>query len=519
MMVTMWGKISAWGRKLLTSADPLFSRVRPLLSSRAARRLSVGIAITVVALVGAGLGVAVGARTDTDVGPFHGELIISPSVRGDTEVQVPPLGSLTVNSHDGPAHLTLRLGSLDVGRTRVLLNDPNGIVAASDSAVTDVEAGLTRLVLKATAVAVLGALALATLIFRNARRVAWAGGIALAVSIASFGIGLGTFRPQSIQEPKYQGLLVNAPAVVGDAQRIANRYDEYRLQLQRLIRNVSQLYSTVSALPVLQPDPSQIRVLHVSDLHLNPAAWSVIHTVVEQFNINMVVDTGDITDWGTQQESSFYVSSIASLNVPYVFIRGNHDSSIVASAVARQRNAVVLENKVMTVGGLTFAGIGDPRFTPDKDTSPAGSGTSQKVIEQVLETGSTLARTIRDSGQKVDVALVHDPASAGGLNGEVPLVLAGHIHHREVRELPPVGPQHTRLLIEGSTGGAGLRGLEDPNHPLPLALSVLYFDEKRTLQAYDDIQVGGTGLATVTLERHVTRPPTPAGTPSPTPSR
>ena len=50
----------------------------------------------------------------------------------------------------------------------------------------------------------------------------------------------------------------------------------------------------------------------------------------------------------------------------------------------------------------------------------------------------------------------------------------------------------TRLLVEGSTGGAGLRGLEKEK-ATPLTLSVLYFDETHALKAYDDIQLGGTG--------------------------
>jgi len=63
--------------------------------------------------------------------------------------------------------------------------------------------------------------------------------------------------------------------------------------------------------------------------------------------------------------------------------------------------------------------------------------------------------------------------------------------------LPP-----TRLMVEGSTGGAGLRGLEK-SKPTPLALSVLYFDEKHQLKAYDDIQLGGTGESNVTMQRNV----------------
>lgn len=51
---------------------------------------------------------------------------------------------------------------------------------------------------------------------------------------------------------------------------------------------------------------------------------------------------------------------------------------------------------------------------------------------------------------------------------------------------------------------------------MPLALSVLYFDPEHQLQAYDDIRVGGTGLAQVSLNRRVAdgAPPAAAAQPS-----
>ena len=491
-----------------------------LVGNTAIRRVALALAVLVVALAGAMLGIVVGGRTETDVGPFRAEMQISPSVRGDTDVQIPPLGAVRLDSHDGPAHLSVRLGALDQGRTQALVNDPNGISRASESAVTDVESGLTRLVLRTAGSAMLGAMLLAALVFRRMRRVAWAGGLSLAIVLSTLAVAAGTFRPRSIEEPHYDGMLAYAPAVVGDAQRIANRYDEYRAQLQKMVRNVGRLYTTVNGLPTFDPDedPGSIRVLHVSDLHLNPAAWGVIKTAVESFRIDVIVDTGDITDWGTEQEAAYYVSSIASLGVPYVFIRGNHDSALIAAAVARAPNAIVLENGVLTVHGLTFAGIGDPRFTPDKETSPPGSGDSAQTIGDVVGAGFRLATTIRQSRQQVDVALVHDPGSAPPLTGQVPIILAGHTHKRDVRELsvpdaPPTDPK-SLLMVEGSTGGAGLRGLE-PEKPVPLSLSVLYFDENRTLKAYDDIAVGGTGTAEMNLQRHVIAPPVePASEPS-----
>ena len=266
------------------------------------------------------------------------------------------------------------------------------------------------------------------------RRVAICGTLALLTVVGSGAIAISTFRPSSIEEPKFQGLLANAPALIGDAHSIASRFGAYRAELQGLVTNVSKLYETVNTLPVYEPSPGTIRVLHVSDLHLNPSAWSVISTVVNQFHINLVIDTGDINDWGSTTESSF-VDPIGSLGVPYVYIRGNHDSATTARAVSRQPNAIVLENQIQKVDGLTIAGIGDPRFTPDKTTREPDTQSGHQTIDYVYASGEKLASTIRAYNGPVDIALVHDPASAGALDGTVPLVLAGHLHHRQITDL------------------------------------------------------------------------------------
>nr|MDT0663053.1 metallophosphoesterase [Micromonospora sp. DSM 115978] len=502
--------ISSTGRTLRRTAGRVFG-------STAARRLALGLVVLAVSLSGVVVGVLIGGQTQSDIGPFRAELAITPSIHGGTTVGIPPLGALQLDSHNGPAHLSVQLGALDQRRTEALIGDPASIARASQTAVEDVIDGVIRLGMRTVAAAVLATLLLAALAFRDVRRVAWSGGLALVITAGSLGVAGATIRPQSIEEPRYEGLLVNAPAIVGDARRIANDYNKYAEQLQRMVGNVSQLYTTVSTLPVFEPAEGTTRALHVSDLHLNPTAWQVMRTVVEQFDIDVVIDTGDMTDWGSEPEAS-YVGSIGLLQVPYVFIRGNHDSAATAEAVAAQPNAIVLNDSITEAGGLTIAGISDPRFTPDKATSPAGPDAGQLTADQLLRAGAALATTIRNADRPVDIALVHDPASAEPLTGTCPLVLAGHTHHREVRTLPELpGGTPTELMVQGSTGGAGLRGLEG-EEPLPLALSVLYFDEERQLQAYDDILVGGTGEAQVSLERHLTRQPEPEPTGSVTPS-
>jgi predicted MPP superfamily phosphohydrolase len=335
------------------------------------------------------------------------------------------------------------------------------------------------------------------LALRAWRRAAAGAGTALAVLAASGGVAAATFDPRAIAQPRYDGLLTLAPAVVGDAEQIVGDVSRYGEQLAQLVGNVTQLYDAASTLPAYTASEDTVRVLSVSDIHLNPVAYDVIRSVSQQFRTDLVIDTGDLTDRGSSAEGRF-AALIGRLDQPYVFIRGNHDSVSTEAAVAGQPNARVLrEGDVVEVEGLRIAGIGDPRFTPDKTTRD-----DDGAAPTVLESGERLAERVRElaeQGEPVDVALVHDPEAAAPLDGEVPLVLAGHGHEREVRTLEG----GTLLFEQGSTGGAGLRGLEG-EEPTPVQLSVLYLDRTTgELQAWDDIDVGGLGLTSARIERHL----------------
>jgi hypothetical protein len=201
-----------------------------------------------------------------------------------------------------------------------------------------------------------------------------------------------------------------------------------------------------------------------------------------------------------------FVADLRRIKVPYVFIRGNHDSVTTEAQVKALPGATVLDGDVTEVAGLRIAGIGDPRFTPDKSTR---AGESDDLVK---ESGAQLAALIAGEERPVDIALVHDPVAAPPLLGSAPLVLAGHRHHREQKR-----DEGSLLLVQGSTGGAGLRGLEGEK-PTSLECSILYFDaESRQLQAWDEVTLGGLGATSVTVERHL-RPKGDVPEPSPSPS-
>src|SRR4051812_36309730 len=109
-------------RRLWAGSRPQWAGPHPWV-----RRLAVSAAVLAVGLTGVVLGVLLGAHHSTDVGPFRAQMAVTPSWTGETEVDIPPLGALHLNSHDGPVHLRVQLGALDQRRTEALIGDPQGI--------------------------------------------------------------------------------------------------------------------------------------------------------------------------------------------------------------------------------------------------------------------------------------------------------------------------------------------------------------------------------------------------------
>jgi predicted MPP superfamily phosphohydrolase len=474
-------------------------------------RTTVVIEIVLVGLVGAWLGLLVGGRLDTSIGPLEARLSIEVAPTGGSVLSLPPLGELSLHSHDGPFRLHADVTQINEADAREIFNDPKSLQGLPQQVSADLTSGVRELVIRSAVSAVAGAVLLGIAVFRRRfRRALLSGAVAFGAVAAGGGLAAVTWNPEAINEPRYTGLLASAPSVVGDAGDIVTDFKKYEKQLAKIVTNVSRLYDVTSTLPAFAPTASTIHVLFVSDLHINPGSWDVIRSIVKQFDIDFIVDTGDISDHGSSAENA-YVQPIGTLGVPYVFVRGNHDSLITEQAIRDQPNAVVLDNQIREVGGLRLAGMGDPRFTPDKNTRDAPAPVSVK------EKGVTLANLIKiqPANARVDVAMMHDPEGAAEVDGAVPLTLAGHYHRRFQQELP----NKTLLFVQGSTGASGLRGLEGEK-PTSAEASVLYFDRTtRALQAWDDITLGGLGLTSVKMERHLRSSiggPKELSTPSPT---
>ncbi|BCL29125.1 metallophosphoesterase [Streptomyces aurantiacus] len=468
------------------------------------------LGLIAVVLLGAWLGLLIVGNVRAPVGPMDTTMTLRPSLTGGTKINVSPLGALELRSHIAPLRLDVDVDQLDPVRSQALVDHPERLSGLQDEVAQDVGAGTLDLAVRSVVAVVSGATALGLAVYRRPRRALAAGGLALALLVACAGTAFATFNPKSVLEPKFSGLLSSAPSVVGNARSIVSEFDVYQKELARLVTNVTKLYDVTSTLPAYAPDPSTIRVLHVSDIHLNPASWTIIASLVSQYKIDVIVDSGDTMDHGTAAENAF-LDPAADLGAPYVWVRGNHDSQITQKYLDRMKNVHVLDDgRAVSVAGLRFAGIGDPQYTPDRSVKAVGDPAEELA-------GARLASALRDqeaAGTPVDIAIAHNPRAARETDGAVPLVLAGHVHHQEM-EVMRYG---TRLRIEGSTGGSGLRAVEG-KQPDPIEASILYLDrDTRRLQAWDEIKLGGLGLTTAEVSRHLPKENQPGAPSTATPS-
>ena len=473
------------------------SRARPGDSPAAGAAAISAVAGT----AGAAVALALGTTTRRWLGPVQVTARTRFAASGGTALDLPPLGVATVATHRGPLQVRVQASGVDPARAPGLLAMPADAEHARDlqaqlhtvlAALAGDARRLGAQLAARTVAAALGGGALAGALVAgppDRARAARTGGAAAAATLAvSAAVAAATLDRNAWRDPQLTGLLTKAPLVLGDLRTAPERVDTYRYQLADLVRTVTGVYQRVISLPEPPPEDA-IRLLHISDIHLSPLAHPLARALIDQFTVDAVVDTGDLVDWGTPAEQIF-ATQIADLPVPYVFVKGNHDSAGIAAAVAALPNATVLDagDAPVEIAGLRFAGLADPRFTPDKTTG------DDHAEHRVSEAARDFAEAIR--GQGVDIALAHDPAAGRALDGVVPLLLAGHTHKRSVRRFGDL-----TVLVQGTSGGSGLRGVQD-DPPAPLSLSVVYLDRStKRLWGMDEVTLGGIGSVTVSVER------------------
>ena len=465
-----------------------------------ARVASVVLAV-VTGLIGAWLGLrSFGSRTET-IGPFT-TTIASSFGAGETEIALPPVGEVHLDTHDSPIHVRASVADVDIEGLAAQLED-GSIEQIANDIETEARTRIAPLALRTLGIATLGSLVAGALVFRRRWRLA---ALSMATGLLVTGVSLGvawrTFNTDAFAAPRFEGTLRLAPRLLGPAHEVTERLDEFRANLERIVGGAVQAYSAIE--PQTIGGGNEIRVLHISDVHLNTLGLDFAVELARGFDVDLVIDTGDLTSYGTPVEEAI-ASQIPRFRRPYVFVRGNHDPPAVGRRVDATRNGRTLEGRAARIGGLRIFGAPHPVFTEDQ---------TEDVDSDALEQGARdasdgLAAAVDELDVSVDLVAVHDDRMAGELAGDVPVVLSGHFHRSRASTV-----DGTLYLRAGSTGGAGVN-MFGRRGPVPLSATVLYFErgDEPELIAYDLIEQSPT-TGRLTIQRHLVAD-APEATPSP----
>jgi predicted phosphodiesterase len=404
-----------------------------------------------LALLGAGFTVTFFGTQTYHWRAFDIQVRMYPSMKGTTELRFIPLGEVHAATHRIPIALQISLMNIDFdGAKRLMVKPPSPHLLEEDFTKT-ARHDLIMFALHQVLVGAIGGL-LAPLLLKTKTHFwvisAFIGGGFVALTLF---LTVRSFKPAAFEAPTYTGALQQAEWVITLVKDGFNKVEALSQKLRNVASNLSRLYERINSVPQLEAGQNTITVLHVSDIHNNPGSVAFVRELVQGTKVDLVIDTGDLTDFGLPLETEI-TKEIAQINVPYVFVAGNHDSQAIVQAVKKNKNAIVLDGKSVLVAGLNILGAPDP-------SSERVSGSEVTTSPAALSlAANNLAAAYLASTPPPDLVCVHDPLQSVPLIGKAPLILCGHEHriYVDVKD-------GTVICNAGTTGAAGGRYFDHKN--------------------------------------------------------
>lgn len=401
--------------------------------------------LVAIALIGSLVGLfalSLTSRTSGWVGP--GRISVQVALgRGETVVELPPLGRLTADTPLAPVRLRASVDELDLAKTQALALSPDPRGRLDEVGRDELVSLLRRMALQALVLgAVSGAVAAALLPGRQwSHALLGAGGAVVAIAAVGAMTWVG-FDEDAFESPRFDGALERAPAIIDAARRHVDDLQGVEDRVRTLGDQLADLYAASSALDVGPDVTGETRILHVSDLHSNPLGLEFVERIAESFEVDAVLDTGDLTSFGYPVERRI-AELVSDVPAPYYFVAGNHDSAANRDAVSGFPNVHILDRRVEEVAGVRVLGVPDPTFTATNETSTEDANAMKAE-------GSASVRSLTRV-YAPDLLAVHDARQAADAFGHVPVVVAGHAHERRTRSR-----DGTTVYTVGSTGAGGI---------------------------------------------------------------
>lgn len=421
--------------------------------------------IALVGIIGALIFIILFGKMDVNINAFEVQLSINIIEPGYTKLLFPPLGEIKAKTHSSPIQFTVLLKNINPEIVKEVINNPDKERVFNDIKIKSIES-VKKFIFKLLFLSVLGSGILGYLFkFKAVSEILVCSLIGFLIVSTFIFWGYLTFDHNAFLDPEYSGVLKDAPWIMRLAEETIASVDKLGNMLEVTAQNAYLLFEKLDELEPLESDGDLIKVLHISDIHNNVAAMDFVEQVVQSFDIDMIIDTGDITDYGTPIEGSL-LNRIEKLKIPYIFIAGNHDSPSIIDKMKNLKNVKVLEEEAVEVKDISIFGIADPA-SKTNDIKPAAKIDFEKDIDKITNKLNELENTPQ-------ILAVHNPRTGRAFKGKVPVILYGHTHSFEIEET-----QGTIMINAGTTGSAGIRGLQAAKE-IPYSMVLIYYDKRNT---------------------------------------
>jgi predicted MPP superfamily phosphohydrolase len=299
---------------------------------------------------------------------------------------------------------------------------------------------------------------------------------------AAVGYGVLTYNPDWYKDSYTTGTLAEAQQF---PSQLAQFYDQESLGASKGADVLNGIIGIQSALQEQIDEKAApataYNVMYISDMHLNNE-YSRVETYVENFNVKLIINTGDESEFGSTGEmTTDYINKIKEVTkkVPMIWVAGNHDSADTVKVMQSIPGVHVLGIKdkqpdgtfkvgaqVVKVYGLDVGGIPDPRGYG----APGVYGSDvDKVTDKLENTVVDDALKGTDPSLAFDIFATHEPVAANRITsvlpGRVRQTNAGHTHAQNDDKSIQSGSNIN--LVEGSTGAGGLDTIHSTTKPHP----------------------------------------------------
>ncbi len=386
---------------------------------------------------------------------------------GQTVVHIPPLGRVNASTHSSPLDLHFALKNIHLDQFTELADLDPALITSNlpapliDELKTNIIKYIVFLLLLSFCVGTGSAL----LWWRqriNKKDALTLGGVNVTVLSLFLLFTYFSYDAEAFSQAKYEGMIEATPLVMGVLEEGHKLVGDLGVQFGSVINSVALLQQELDNTSVSAENKNTLSLLHVSDIHNNPAAFQLIRRVLDTYEVDLIIDTGDLVDFGTALELKLMAETLQSLPVPYIFVPGNHDSPAVVEQLKTMQNVTVLEEGMLEKKGLRIAAIADPS---------AYYQTMAIADEEILEDSARKLQEIVLNNKNIDVIATHNPELFRFLRSDGNLLLGGHIHRSFV-----VMDDNYLEINAGSSGASGIRGLQNmQNTKMEYSLAIINF--------------------------------------------